>query len=106
MCTHTQICLRKGYTNCCKNRVTQVPTKTKEAACYYPGALIQAAKNIYSSSTDPMFEAEIIKEGTVGVLVQRHEDGYHWNVNFLGRHDSWWCSAAEFIPYNLNETKK
>lgn len=82
------------------------PVKTKESAVYHPGALIKASKNIYSSSTDPAFESEIIKEGTVGVLVQRHEDGYHWNVDFLASHERWWCDATEFEPYNLNQIKK
>ena len=106
MCTHTQTCLRKDYMSYYRNRVTSVPSKVKETACYHPGALIKATKNIYSSSTDPMFEAEIIKEGTVGILVQRHDDGYHWNVHFLGRHEPWWCASVEFEPHNLNQMKK
>ena len=83
-----------------------MPTKTKEKSCYHPGALIRAAKNIYSSSTDPMIEAEFIKEGTAGVLIRPHEDGYHWHVNFIGKNEPWWCGAEEFEPFVLKQTKK
>jgi len=82
------------------------PVKTKESALYHPGALIQTVKNIYSSSATPSIEAEMIKEGTVGVLIQRHDDAYHWSIDFVGKTAPWWCNVSEIEPFYLNQTKK
>ena len=53
-----------------------------------------------------MIESPFIKEGTAGVLLQAHEAGYHWSVNFIGRDEPWWCGAEEFEPFVLKQTKK
>jgi len=78
-----------------------MPTKATESSCYYPGALVEAAANIYSSvPIDGDEDNQTITQGTVGVIVSGPDGNHrhHYQVQFL-RNILWWVLPAEISPY-------
>ena len=76
----------------------------KEYSCYFPGALVEAEKDLYSSI--PIDGAadlhNSVRKGTVGVILREPDPtlGYrdHYQVQFLSN-ILWWVLPDEISPY-------
>jgi hypothetical protein len=82
-----------------------MPIKMSESSCYYPGALVEAEKDLYSSNqADGMGSTDnhSVRKGTVGVILKGPdlELGYrdHYQVQFLSNR-LWWVLPDEISPY-------
>ena len=82
-----------------------MPIKINESSCYYPGALVEADKDLYSSvpiDGPGGDDDKSIRKGTVGIIMSNPSAalGYkdHYQVQFLSN-ILWWVIPEEISPF-------